>query len=113
MQTPFSQIQNAYSIVGDRLVLFGELQPGKDTEPDVVLAPGAHWTKFLWSKLDKLAKKKIPLNRSFHIDNADIAVYINYRDEADLTTRSDGLDISWKMIESKLRAWEQLSQLSL
>jgi hypothetical protein len=81
----------------------------KDTEPDVVLAPGAHWTKFLWSKLDKLAKKKIALNRSFHVGDTDITVCINYKDKADLTTRSDGLDISWKMIESKLRTWEQLS----
>ncbi|KAJ0133902.1 3-(3-hydroxy-phenyl)propionate/3-hydroxycinnamic acid hydroxylase 2 [Fusarium oxysporum f. sp. albedinis] len=27
----------------------------KNTEPVVVLAPGAYWTKFLWSKLDKLS----------------------------------------------------------
>jgi hypothetical protein len=85
----------------------------KDTEPDVVLAHGAYWTEFLWFKLDKLAKKKIPLNRPFHVDDTDINVSINYRDEAGLTTRSNGLDISWKMIESQLQAWEQLPQLSL
>ncbi|RKK81567.1 hypothetical protein BFJ68_g17608 [Fusarium oxysporum] len=84
----------------------------KDTEPDVVLAPGAYWTKFLWSRLDKLAKKKLPSNRPFHVDDTDITIFDNYRGEADLTTRSDDLDINWKMIESKLQAWEQLSELS-
>jgi hypothetical protein len=85
----------------------------KDTEPDVVLAPGAYWNKYLRSKLDKLVKKKLPLNRTFHVNDTDIAVCVNYKGEADLITRSDGLDINWKMVESKLQAWEQLSQLSL
>ncbi|KAM0346535.1 hypothetical protein ACHAO7_012046 [Fusarium culmorum] len=80
----------------------------KDTEPDVVLAPGAYWTKFLRSKLDKLAKKKLPPNRTFHVDDTDIAVSVNYRGEEDLATRSDGLDIDWKIIESKLQAWSHL-----
>ncbi|SPJ84211.1 uncharacterized protein FTOL_10728 [Fusarium torulosum] len=80
----------------------------KDTEPDVVLAPGTYWTKYLWSKLDKLAKKKLPSNRTLRVDDTDIAVCVNYRGEADLTTRSDGLDINWKMIENKLQAWSDL-----
>lgn len=80
----------------------------KDTEPDVVLAPGAYWTMFLRSKLDKLATKKLPSNRSFHVDDTDITVCVNYRGEADLTTRCDGLDVDWKMIESKLQAWGHL-----
>ncbi|RYC79001.1 hypothetical protein BFJ63_vAg18123 [Fusarium oxysporum f. sp. narcissi] len=80
----------------------------KDTEPDVVLAPGAYWTKYLWSKLDKLAKKKLPSNRTFHVDDTDITVCVNYKGEGDLNTRSDGLDINWKMIESKLQAWSHL-----
>ncbi|ENH71184.1 hypothetical protein FOC1_g10001427 [Fusarium oxysporum f. sp. cubense race 1] len=50
----------------------------KDTEPDVVLAPGAYWTKYLWSKVDKLAKKKLPANRTFHVDDIDIAVSWSY-----------------------------------
>ncbi|RKK82141.1 hypothetical protein BFJ68_g17571, partial [Fusarium oxysporum] len=77
----------------------------KDTEPDVVLAPGAYWTKYLWSKVDKLAKKKLPSNRTFHVDDTDITVCVNYKGEADLNTRSDGLGINWNMIESKLQAW--------
>ncbi|KAH7459908.1 hypothetical protein FOMA001_g19880 [Fusarium oxysporum f. sp. matthiolae] len=80
----------------------------KDTEPDVVLAPGAYWTKYLWSKVDKLAKKKLPSNRTFHVDDTDIAVCVNYKGEADLNTRSDGLDINWNIIESKLQAWSYL-----
>ncbi|EXK77146.1 hypothetical protein FOQG_18140 [Fusarium oxysporum f. sp. raphani 54005] len=80
----------------------------KDTEPDVVLAPGAYWTKYLWSKVDKLAKKKLPANRIFHVDDIDITVCVNYKGEADLNTRSDGLDVNWKMIESKLQAWSHL-----
>ncbi|EXL39110.1 hypothetical protein FOCG_18273 [Fusarium oxysporum f. sp. radicis-lycopersici 26381] len=80
----------------------------KDTELDVVLAPGAYWTKYLWSKVDKLAKKKLPSNRTFHIDDTDIAVCVNYKGEADLNTRSDGLDVDWKMIENKLQAWSYL-----
>ncbi|CAG1972494.1 unnamed protein product [Fusarium graminearum] len=80
----------------------------KDTEPDVVLAPGAYWTKYLWSKVDKLAKKKLPSNRTFHVDDTDITVCVNYKGEADLNMRSDGLDINWKMIENKLQAWSHL-----
>ncbi|RYC79042.1 hypothetical protein BFJ63_vAg18077 [Fusarium oxysporum f. sp. narcissi] len=80
----------------------------KDTEPDVILAPGAYWTKCLWSKVDKLAKKKLPSNRTFHVDDTDIIVWVNYKGEADLNTRSDGLDINWNMIESKLQAWSHL-----
>ncbi|KAI7763836.1 hypothetical protein LZL87_014349 [Fusarium oxysporum] len=57
----------------------------KDTEPDVVLAPDAYWTKHLWSKVDKLAKKKLPSNRTFYVDDTDIT-----------------------MIESKLQAWSHL-----
>ncbi|PNP58766.1 hypothetical protein FNYG_15028 [Fusarium nygamai] len=66
--------------------------------------PGAYWTEYLWSKLDKLAKKKLPSNRTFHVDDTDIAVCVNDKGEADLNTRSDSLDINWKMIESKLQA---------
>ncbi|CZR37580.1 uncharacterized protein FPRO_02159 [Fusarium proliferatum ET1] len=71
----------------------------KDTEPDVILAPGAYWTKYLWSKVDKLAKKKLPANRTFHVDDTDIAVCVNYKGKADLNIRCDGLDVNWKMIE--------------
>jgi hypothetical protein len=80
----------------------------KDTEPDVVLAPGAYWTKFLRSKLDKLAKKKLPPNRTFHVDDTDISVSVNYRGQEDLAMRSDGFDIGWKIIEGKLQAWSNL-----
>lgn len=76
----------------------------KDTKPDTILAPGSYWIKFLWSKLDKLIKKKLPLNRSFYINNREITIYINDRDEIDLTTGSNGLNINWKIIESKLQA---------
>jgi hypothetical protein len=79
----------------------------KDTELDVILAPGAYWTKYLQSKLDKLAKK-LPSNRTFHIDDTDIAVCVNYRGEVNLAMRSDSLDVDWKMIESKLQAWSHL-----
>jgi hypothetical protein len=72
------------------------------------VAPGAYWTKYLWIKLDKLAKKKLPSNRTFYVDDTDIVICVNYRGEADLTTRSDGLDINWRMIESKLQAWSHL-----
>jgi hypothetical protein len=68
----------------------------KDTGPDVVLAPGAYWTMYLRSKLDKLAKRKLPSNRTFHVDDTDIAVSVNYKGEANLTTRSDGLDFDWR-----------------
>ncbi|KAF4502803.1 hypothetical protein FAGAP_959 [Fusarium agapanthi] len=78
----------------------------KDTEPNVVLAPGAYWTKCLCSKVDKLPKKKLPSNRTFDVDDTDIAVSVNYKGEADLNTRSDGLDVDW--IENKLQAWSYL-----
>ncbi|KAF4993956.1 hypothetical protein FDECE_13261 [Fusarium decemcellulare] len=80
----------------------------KDTELDVVLAPGSYWAKYLRPKLDKLAKKKLPSNRTFHVDDTDIAVSVNYKGEEDLATRSDGLDINWQMIENKLQAWGHL-----
>jgi hypothetical protein len=78
--TPLSQIRNRRSSLPllqpgewDKTVAYDEQPPtcicyliewkvklknrriSKDTEPVVVLAPGAYWTKFLWSKLDKLS----------------------------------------------------------
>jgi hypothetical protein len=136
--TPLGQIRNDHASLPllqlaewDETLAYGEQPPtyvhyliewkvklnnrciSKDTEPDVVLAPGAYWTKYLWSRLDKLTKKKLPSNRTFHVDDTDITVCVNYRGEAGLIMRSDGLDINWKMIESKPQAWELLSHLSL
>ncbi|KAI8686735.1 hypothetical protein NCS56_00334500 [Fusarium sp. Ph1] len=47
----------------------------KDTEPNLVLAPGPYWSTFLRSKLEKLVDKKLPSNRSFSINDIDIVVY--------------------------------------
>ncbi|KAM5528213.1 hypothetical protein FOXYSP1_19482 [Fusarium oxysporum f. sp. phaseoli] len=127
---PLSQIRNGHSSLPllqlaewDETLAYDEQPPtcvklnnrciSKDTEPDVDLAPGAYWTKYLWSKLEKLAEEELPSNGTFHVDDVGITVCVNYKGEADLNTRSDSLDINWKMIESKLQAWEQLSQCPL
>ncbi|KAF4447038.1 AAA family, partial [Fusarium albosuccineum] len=80
----------------------------KDTEPNLVLAPGPYWNTRLRPKVEKLAKKKLPSNRSFDIDDTDIAVCVNDRGERDLTKRFDGLNIDWRVVEKQLIAWSHL-----
>ncbi|KAF3359142.1 PKHD-type hydroxylase ofd1 [Verticillium dahliae VDG1] len=80
----------------------------KDTEPNLVLAPGPYWTTFLRSKLEKLVDKKLPSNRSFSVDDTDIVVCVNDRGERDLTKRFDGLNIDWRVVERQLKTWSRL-----
>ncbi|KAJ3548582.1 hypothetical protein NM208_g934 [Fusarium decemcellulare] len=69
----------------------------KDTEPNLVLAPGPYWTTRLRPKVEKLAKKKLPSNRSFDIDDTDITVCVNDRGERDLTKR---ISVSFNYVEA-------------
>lgn len=80
----------------------------KDTEPNLVLAPGPYWIAFLRSKLEKLAKKKLPSNKCFDVDDTSIVVCVNDRGERDLTKRFDGLNIDWRVIERQLKTWSHL-----
>lgn len=80
----------------------------KDTEPNLVLAPGAYWRKFLQPKLEKLARNKLRARDSAEIDDTDVTVSVRDRSERDLVKCFDGFDVDWKLIERQLCAWAAL-----
>ncbi|KAK7928761.1 hypothetical protein PG985_005759 [Apiospora marii] len=52
----------------------------KDTEPDLVLAPGAYWLKFLQPKLERLVKTKLRRTKDLvQINNTIITVSVRDR----------------------------------
>jgi hypothetical protein len=80
----------------------------KDTEQDLVLAPGFHWQLFLKPKLDNLLHKKFSYDRRIRSDDTDIVVSINDRTQRDLIRRFENTDIDWPAIEKQLILWGDL-----
>jgi hypothetical protein len=80
----------------------------KETEQDVVLAPGSFWTLFLQRKFHKVLSQKSPLNQILKADDTAITVSVNDRSERDLTKRFEELSIDWSIIEKQLQAWSEL-----
>ena len=109
--TPLSQIRNGPSSLPLLQLVEWDETLAYDEQPPTCIHYLIEWKVKLNNRCiskDKLAKKKLPPNRTFHVDDTDIAVSVNYRGEEDLATRSDGLDIDWKIIESKLQVWSHL-----
>lgn len=77
----------------------------KDTEPNLVLAPGAYWRKFLQPKLEKLARNKLRAWDSAEVDDTDVTVSVRDRSERDLVKCFDGFDVHWSLIERQLCGW--------
>jgi hypothetical protein len=80
----------------------------KDTEQDLVLAPGFHWQLFLKPKLESLLHKKFSYDRRVRSDDTDIVVSINDYTQRDLIRRFDNTDIDWPAIEKQLVLWGDL-----
>lgn len=53
-------------------------QIAKQTEPNLVLAPNAYWTKFLQSKLKRILSRKFP-NKAIRPDDTAIVVFVTDR----------------------------------
>jgi hypothetical protein len=57
----------------------------KDTEPDVVLAPGCYWRLVLQTRLEELLRSKFPGNRRVRLDDNSVVVSVTERSQRDLT----------------------------
>jgi hypothetical protein len=79
----------------------------KDTEQNLVLAPGAFWRTALCAKLEKLLHKKMPPNKSFKADDTNITVSVTDRSQRDLVKCFDELAVDWNIVEKQLQAWSQ------
>lgn len=71
----------------------------QNTEPDLILATGASWIKFIKPKLDNLAAKKLPDN--VHVENAQVVTIVQDRSVRNLVRYHDCLDIRWDDIEKR------------
>ncbi|KJZ69706.1 hypothetical protein HIM_10900 [Hirsutella minnesotensis 3608] len=79
-----------------------------DTEPNLVLAPGAFWEKFLKAKLEKVLRQKTPQNKCFKPEETKITVSTTERGQRKLAKRFDEMDIDWVVIEDQMKAWSHL-----
>ncbi|PGH30703.1 hypothetical protein GX50_06516 [[Emmonsia] crescens] len=75
----------------------------KDTEQDLVLAPGFYWRLFLQPKLKELLCCKYP-HRSIVSDDTSVVVSVT-RLQDKLTRRFDQTSIDWPAIEKQLFEW--------
>ncbi|CAK41748.1 hypothetical protein CBS115989_3613 [Aspergillus niger] len=74
----------------------------KDTEQDLVLAPGFYWRLFLQPKLREKLCLKYP-HKKIALDDTSIVVTVPRRDK--LTRQFDKTDIDWPDIERQLLEW--------
>jgi hypothetical protein len=80
----------------------------RDTEPDLVLLPTAHWHMCLKPKLEGLLQKKLTRNRQVRCEDTNVVVSVSDRTERDLVKRFDDLSIDWSMVEKKFLGWSEL-----
>lgn len=91
-------------------VTYNKKRLPKDTEADLVLAPGAYWIKFFRAKLQKYVAKKLPCNANVHVEDTNITVIVRDRTVHNFIKSYDGLDIRWSEIEKQLQAWASYFQ---
>jgi hypothetical protein len=77
------------------------------TEENLALAPSAYWDKFLKQALATRVQDKLPQPK-YEADETKITVSVEKRNERDLRKCFDGINIEWKAVEDKLRAWSHL-----
>ena len=81
----------------------------KDTEPDVVVTPGAYWEDCLKSRVERLLEQKMGWNHTARVEDINVVVSVNARSERDLTKRFER-EIDWGMVKKRLPQWSDLFQ---
>ncbi|KAK8120309.1 hypothetical protein PG999_004429 [Apiospora kogelbergensis] len=87
-------------------VTFNRRSKAEDTEQDVTLSPREFWESSLRRKLENVAEKKFPANKSFQVEDTKMIVSVTGKRK--LKKRYDGLDIDWAALEKQLRSWSYL-----
>lgn len=82
----------------------------KDTEPEVLLAPGCYWRIVLQARLEELLQNKFPGNRSVRSDDTTVVVSVTERSQRDLIKRFNQTKIDWAIVEKQLCTWGQYFQ---
>lgn len=83
-------------------------QVAKQTEQDLVLAPGDFWNATLMSKLDELVRKT-QVNKPCAADATTIVMSVTERSERNVTKRFDEIKIDWLVVERQLQTWSHLT----
>lgn len=81
----------------------------RDTEPDLVLNPAAHWQLFLERRVESLVRKELGVNNSPKPDHVMVVVSVTGRSERKLVKRFEA-DIDWQLVENHLTQWSDLFQ---
>ncbi|KAI1839961.1 hypothetical protein JX266_013830 [Neoarthrinium moseri] len=76
----------------------------EDTEQNVVVSPRNFWEAVLKSKLETVARKKLPVDKSFQVE--DTVITVSVKGKRDLKKRYEGLDIDWSVPEKQLWDWK-------
>lgn len=88
----------------------------RDTEQDVVLAPGAYWHMCLKDKVEKLASKKTGQSKErqsqtqvqVQCEETNITVSVTDRTKRDLVRRFDDMAVDWSVVQTQLDDWSEL-----
>ncbi|KAL7940271.1 hypothetical protein V8C42DRAFT_356363 [Trichoderma barbatum] len=84
-------------------------QVAKQTEQDLVLAPGDFWNEILMSRLDALVRKT-QVNKPCAADVTTIVMSVTEHSERNVTKRFDEIKVDWLVVERQLQAWSYLTQ---
>lgn len=79
----------------------------KDTEPEVLLAPGCYWRLVLQAQLEELLQNKFQGNRGVRADDTTVVVSVTERSQRDLTKRFNQTKVDWAIVEKQLCNWGQ------
>ena len=85
-------------------------QVAKQTEPNLVLAPSAFWSRTLQPKLNKLLARNFP-DKRLRTDDTSAVVSVTDRSEPDFYVQFDGTDIDWTVLEAQLQTWSHLLRI--
>ena len=80
----------------------------RDTETDLVLAPGPYWQHYLRARLEELLQNKLGSCTMVKSDDTNVVVSVTSRAERDFVKRFNGLSIDWSPVEKQLVEWSSL-----
>ena len=82
----------------------------RDTEPEVLVAPGCFWRRILQARLEELLRTKFAANRAMRSDDTTVTVSVTQRSQRDLVKRFPQTKINWPIVEKKLHTWSRYFQ---